>query len=103
MNRKALLLDLIKENPDDQFARYALALEYKKENLLAEAKEVLINLKTQFSEYLPMYYQLGKLLESEGQIEAAVSTYKEGLTIATSQRDLKTRSELEEAIWMLED
>ncbi len=103
MNRKELLLSLLKEDPKDPFARYALALEYRKENLLREAQEALESLKTDNPEYLPLYYQLGKLIEENGDEQAAMVVYREGLALATAQRDLKTRSELEEAIWMLED
>lgn len=103
MKRKELLLELLRDDPNDPFARYALALEHKKENLSSEAREVLECLKHDQPEYLPLYYQLGKLIEEGGDIDDALDVYREGLAIATRQRDLKTRSELEEAIWMLED
>lgn len=103
MNRKELLLSLLKEDPNDPFARYALALEYRKENLLHKAQEVFEALKNDHPDYLPLYYQLGKLIEESGDEQGAMAIYREGLALATVQRDLKTRSELEEAIWMLED
>ncbi len=103
MNRKELLLDVLRENPDDAFARYALALEYKKENLPSKAREVLESLRKSQPDYLPTYYQLGKLIEEDGDDERALRVYKDGLHLAIRLHDLKTRSELEEAIWMLED
>lgn len=103
MTRKELLLNLLKEDPNDPFARYALALEFRKENLLREAQEVLEALKSDQPDYLPLYYQLGKLIEERGNETEAMQVYREGLALATAQRELKTRSELEEAIWMLED
>lgn len=103
MDRKALLLDVLRENPNDTFARYALALEYNKEELPGKARELLELLRVEHPDYLPTYYQLGKLIETEGDEEKALSVYREGLQLAIKQHDLKTRSELEEAIWMLED
>lgn len=103
MNRKALLLDMIKETPNDPFVCYALALEYKKEQLPDEARKLLEELKTKHPDYLALYYQLGKILEEGGDVDSALGIYREGLHLATKQRDLKTKSELEEAIWMIED
>lgn len=103
MNRKELLLEMIRDNNDDHFAHYALALEYKKENRPADARAVLETLRVQAPTYLPLYYQLGKLIEDAGEVELALEIYRAGQTLAISQHDLKTRSELEEAIWMLEE
>lgn len=103
MNRKDLLLELIRENHDDHFAHYCLALEYKKENRPADARAVLESLLNQAPDYLPLYYQLGKLIEDAGDLSAALAVYRKGQALAIAQHDLKTRSELEEAIWMLED
>lgn len=103
MDRKALLRDVLRENPNDAFARYALALEYKKEELPGKARELLESLRLEQPDYLPTYYQLGKLIETAGDDEGALAIYREGLQLAILQHDLKTRSELEEAIWMLED
>ncbi|MGF1564205.1 MAG: hypothetical protein ACFCUH_02450 [Flavobacteriales bacterium] len=103
MNRKELLLDLLRENPNDSFARYALALEYKKENLPDKAREVFEALRNEHPDYLPTYYQLGKLVEEAGDEFRALQVYRDGLHLAIRLHDLKTRSELEEAIWMLED
>lgn len=103
MNRKELLLDLLRENPNDAFACYALALEYKKEKLPGKARELLEQLRKEHPDYLATYYQLGKLIEDDGDEERALQVYKDGLHLAIRLHDLKTRSELEEAIWMLED
>lgn len=103
MNRKDTLIDMLKDDPSDAFLQYALALEWLKENNQPEALALLKKLVETQPEYLPTYYQLGKLMEQQGQIEAAIATYKKGEKIASEQRDLKTKSELSEAIWELED
>ncbi len=103
MNRKNALLDMLKDEPNDPFLVYALALEHIKEDELKEATTALEVLVSSQPEYLPAYYQLGKLKEQNGLIDEAIDIYKKGVKIASEQRDLKTKSELSEAIWELED
>ncbi|MFT4777812.1 MAG: tetratricopeptide (TPR) repeat protein [Flavobacteriales bacterium] len=103
MNRKATLLEMLKEDPKDPFLLYALALEQVKDNDIQAATTVLKELISTQPDYLATYYQLGKLQEQQGQIDDAIETYKKGEKIASEQRDLKTKSELSEAIWELED
>jgi len=103
MNRKAALIDMLKDDPKDPFLLYALALEQVKDNDIQAAITVLKALISDQPDYLATYYQLGKLQEQQGQIDDAIDTYKKGEKIASEQRDLKTKSELSEAIWELED
>lgn len=103
MNRKAALLDMLKDDPKDPFLLYALALEHVKDTEIEAATDLLKALLMNHPDYLATYYQLGKLHEHQGQIEEAIEVYKKGEKIASDQRDLKTKSELSEAIWELED
>ena len=103
MNRKNTILDMLKDEPNDPFLVYALALEHIKDDELSEAITALEVLVSSQPDYLPAYYQLGKLKEQQGLISEAIVIYKKGEKIASEQRDLKTKSELSEAIWELED
>jgi len=102
MNKIQQLHEFLKENPKDTFLRYALALEYVKVNELAMAKIAFEELILQDPDYLPTYYQYGNLLAEIGQLEPAEVIYKKGMEIATSQNKLKTRQELERAIFLLD-
>ena len=99
MSRIAQIQQMLAEDPSDQFLQYALALEFKKEGKKHEAVEALTKLS---DEYLPKYYQLGKLLEEDEKIEKAILVYKNGEALARKTGDLKTANELAEAIWMLD-
>lgn len=99
MNRIAQILQMLEEDPSDQFLQYALALELKKDGRMEEAIKVLNDLS---NEYLPKYYQLGKLLEENDKIDMALEVYKLGESLARKTGDLKTANELAEAIWMLD-
>ena len=103
MNRRALLEQMIANDPNDPFLQYGLALEYVKEQLLDEAEKLFDHLVERFPNYLPSYYQFGQFLEQRGNTERALDIYERGVALATDQRDLKTKSELEEAIWELKD
>lgn len=99
MNRIQQLLQMLEEDPSDQFLQYALALEYHK---LGEGKKAIDMLKRLSDDYLPKYYQLGKLFEEHLQLEEALEIYRKGENLARKVGDLKTANELAEAIWMLD-
>lgn len=98
-----MLLDMLKEDPNDPFLKYALGLEYIQKDLLDDAEKVFVELRSKHPEYLPLYYQFGQLLEKRERFDEAIAVYKAGEALASEQRDLKTRSELQEALWELED
>jgi Tfp pilus assembly protein PilF len=102
-NRKSLILEMLKTNPKDTFLNYALGLEYMAENKNAEAIEMMENVLKGDVNYIPCYYQLGKLYELVNNNEKAKENYKAGLEIAKIKNDLKTVGELSEALWMIDD
>ena len=58
-----MLQEYIQDDPSDTFSRYALALEHAKIGETSKAIEYLKQLRIIDSEYLALYYQLGKLLQ----------------------------------------
>lgn len=103
MNRLDSIREMLEQEPGDPFLIYALALELIKENLPGDAEEALLKLKSEHPDYLPLYYQLGQFFESQKRFDEALQVYREGEKLAEAKRDLKTRSELQEAIWELDD
>ncbi len=95
--------EMLKKEPEDSFLNYALAMEYKATGNIKVAIEILEKLLKINPGYLGTYYQLGQLLELESRQEQAKVVYKEGIKLATAQRNTKTLGELNEALWMLED
>ncbi|MBE2254966.1 MAG: tetratricopeptide repeat protein [Ignavibacteria bacterium] len=98
MSRLESLLEILKNDENDAFSRYALALEYMSMNETVKAKIEYLKLLNDQPAYLPVYYQLGKLYEHEGDLEEAKNIYNKGLFVATSQNELHTKNELQEAI-----
>lgn len=101
--RKELIFDMLEKEPNDVFLNYALAMEHLSTGDFTEAEVQLRKVLTINVSYLPCYYQLGQVNEKLGNIESAITYYKQGVDLAKSQNNTKALGELNEAIWMLED
>lgn len=91
LNQLQTLLDA---SPDDTFLLFAIAKEYEKAGDLDSALNYYLKLKAEDSEYVGLYYHLGKLYEVKDQLETAVAVYDEGMQIAKRQGDRHALSEL---------
>jgi len=98
MNRIETLKGFLKDNPNDSFLRYALALEYIKLGQNDEAVREFEAVRNTDPEYVATYYQLGQLYQKLGQKHDAEKTFRTGITVATKAGDEHTRSELEAAL-----
>ena len=94
---------MLVSEPTDSFLNYALALEYAKINDHKKAIVLIEELLMRDENYLGAYYQLGKYYEQTEQNGSAVTTYKRGIAVAQKLKNNKALSELNEALWMLED
>ena len=103
VDRIALLESYLKEDPSDAFSKYALSLEHAKLENIEMAIRLLCQLKAEQADYLPLYYQLGKLYESNNQQDNARSIYKYGIIIAQKQNNRHTLSELKQALSEISD
>jgi tetratricopeptide (TPR) repeat protein len=102
--RIEMLLDLLDKDPKDPFLNYALGLEYMNDLTTIILAEIQFRKVISLDEnYLAVYYQLGKLYESQLNIIKAIEQYKTGLTKAREQKNNKAAAEFEEAVFMLED
>ena len=91
MNRIETLKGFLKDNPNDSFLRYALALEYIKLGQNDEAVREFEAVRNTDPEYVATYYQLGQKHDAE-------KIFRTGITVATKAGDEHTRSELEAAL-----
>ena len=102
MSKIAELIEFLKDDPNDNFIRYALALEYTKIEEYENAKSIFDILVKEAPHYLPTYYQYGNLLAEIGQPGLAEEIYKKGIEIADSQLKIKTKQELQQALFLLD-
>jgi len=57
----------------------------------------------EFPDYVPTYYQYGKMEEEKGNLEKAVDLYYKGMEKAKAAGDNKTARELQQAIDMMDE
>lgn len=101
-NKMSRLAKIVKQDPDDTFSKFALALELLKANRVEKAQVLFEAVLRQDPEYLGVYYHLGKLYQSRGLYEKAQQLFEDGIDLATKKNELRTKSELYEAMQQLQ-
>ena len=94
MNRKEFIISELKNNPQDPFNQYLLALEYLKENNRGEAISLLNNIYENSPNYLPLYYTYAINLIELGDVDKAKEMVKKGIELAALLNKEKVKSEL---------
>lgn len=87
----------VKANPDDSFSKFALALEFLKQDKIQKAKLFFEDVYHNDPDYVGVYYHLGKLYEQVGKLDSALKIYQEGIQVAEKQQQKRTLHELKEA------
>jgi predicted Zn-dependent protease len=96
MNKRLeILSQLVESGQADSFARYALALEYKKAGRNDEALAAFEALRAADPDYLAMYYMAGQLLLDMDREAQARDWLEAGVEIARRKGESKTLGELE--------
>ena len=98
MSRLDEMLRFLEQDPDDSFARYAVALELRSQGRLDDAVAQLGELRRRDAAYGATYYQLGEILAQRGDVDGAEEAFRAGMEVARAAGDLHTRSELEAAL-----
>lgn len=93
----------IQADPDDSFSKFALALEFQKQDNLGKARILFENIYNNDPEYVGIYYHLGKLYVRLDLPRKAVKVFQQGIQIAEKQKEPRTEKELKEALAQLED
>lgn len=91
--RLKILLSYVEQEPEDPFNRYALAMEYLKN----DADKALVHLQMLHKEhpdYLALYYQLGSLYLEKEAYDNAIKVLEEGLLLAQKQENAKAIKEI---------
>ncbi|MBK8584878.1 MAG: tetratricopeptide repeat protein [Bacteroidetes bacterium] len=101
--RLNLLQVYLKEDPFDEFLKYALALEYKSLGRIEEAYAELKSLIEISPEYLAAYYMTAKYAEELHFPTEALMWYEKGIQKAIEQNNAHTLAELRSALNMLKD
>ena len=81
MSRIKQLEEFLKNEPNDSFLNYALAIEYVGQKDYAKAKDIFAQLMERDPDYTATYYHLGKLYQNEKNTEKAEEIYEEGIRL----------------------
>jgi tetratricopeptide (TPR) repeat protein len=94
-NRLEKLLEFIKNEPNDEFLKYALATEYLRLNNAGKALQYYEDLVINHPQYSGTYYHLGKLYEALNRKDDAIKIYEKGMEITKAKRDNHAFNELQ--------
>lgn len=86
----------VNEDPNDPFNLYALALEHSKSDS-RKAIEIFNQLLKKHPDYIPTYYQLGKLYIDTSENEKALEVFDLGINLSRNKNDLKAMREIQSA------
>jgi Tfp pilus assembly protein PilF len=97
MNRIEKISAFLKQQPNDNFLRHALALEYIKIGEDIKARDLFIQILTETPDYIGSYYHLAKCLEKLQDRSAAIEWYEKGMAAAKLAKDDHSYRELQGA------
>jgi tetratricopeptide (TPR) repeat protein len=100
-NRLALLQQMLRQEPNNTFARYGLAMEYANSGALEQAVAEFETLIRQDGDYAAAYFHAGQALEKLGRVDQARSIYEKGVEVTTRKGDVHTRAEIQAALDVL--
>jgi tetratricopeptide (TPR) repeat protein len=95
------LKSLSAQNPQDNFLRYGLAMEYRNSGDLDAAMREFQTLMDGSPDYCATYFHAGQTLERMGRREEAREVYQKGIEATTQKGDLHSRGELQGALDLL--
>lgn len=98
VNRIEHLKVLVREQPDNAFALFALAKEYEKLGDIQKSIDIFAELLKKQPSYLGAYYHFGKVLENDEKYQDAIKAYESGILVAQEQKDLHALGELRNAL-----
>lgn len=94
--RLSQLFEFLKEDPNDPFTKYAIAIEYMEKKPL-ESLKYFQELLQHHEAYTGTYYHAAKLYIALGNKEEAERTFVKGIEICKKQNDLHALRELQNA------
>jgi Tfp pilus assembly protein PilF len=98
MNRIEILTGFLRDDPNDSFSRYALALEYVKKDQREDARREFETVRRNDPNYVATYLQLGQLYRTMGDPGEAEQAFRDGIAVAIKAGDTHTQGELQGAL-----
>lgn len=96
LDRPQLLRDFIKEEPENPFNYYALALELKEKDP-DETENLFDYLLLNHPDYLPVHFPAAHFFEERDHIQKAREIFEKGIALAELKKEEKILKELKNA------
>lgn len=93
---------MLAASPQDQFLRYSLAMELRKNGSSARCTELFQGLITDEPPHIPAFLMYGQYLAENGDSEEACKILRRGIESARSQEENHAASEMAELLETLE-
>jgi predicted Zn-dependent protease len=94
MSRLDQLSSMLRDDPDDLFLNFALAMELAKEQRLAEALTAFDRVLELDAGHSPGYFQKANTLIRMGRKQEAARTFEEGIRAAQARGDTHAADEM---------
>ncbi len=101
-SRKEQISEMLKDEPNDAFLLYGLAMEHQSLGEEVEALKIFIELMQVNPDYPPGYLQAGQLLARMGKENDAKSVYQKGIAAAKKVGDSHASGEMENFLSLLD-
>jgi tetratricopeptide (TPR) repeat protein len=95
MNRVEMLTQFLRDNPNDSFARYGLAMEYSKAGDTERAMQEFGNLLAINPDYTAGYFMAAQTLARAGKSDEARKMLTNGIVCAARTGNAHAKSEME--------
>jgi tetratricopeptide (TPR) repeat protein len=92
------LKELLAIDPADSFLRYGVAMELAKQMRYAEAMSEFEELVHRDADYVAAYFMAGRTQEQDGNVEAARTWYRRGISVAQRVGDTHAAGEIASAL-----
>jgi predicted Zn-dependent protease len=102
MDRIALLIEVLAQNPTDAFARYGLAMEYSNSGEVERALEEFGRLLATHPDYTAGYFMAAQTLAKAERTEEARKMLVDGIACARKTGNGHAQSEMEGMLAELE-
>ena len=96
------LMQFREDEPDDPFLKYGIALEFISMKEPESAVPWFEDLATKHPNYVPTYYQFGKLLWELGKLNESRTIFEKGIVVAEAAGNKHAAAELREIMEDLE-
>ena len=94
MDRIAALTAILTENPEDEFARYGLAMEYSKAGQIEQALQEYKTLIGKNPDYTPAYFMAAQTLAAANRVDEAKRWLVDGISSARRTGNAHAQSEM---------